>query len=299
MEIPANRDADSIYSADLIHGRAMALLEGMDPQQPFFLFLSYTLPHAALSVPHDSVYDRYVRAFGEKPLARDAVKQYEKAAFEPYPHAAYAAMVSRLDKYVGQIVRAVAARGMSERTLIIFSSDNGPHREGGNDPDFFASSGGYRGIKRDLYEGGIRVPFIANWKGHIQPGRTSDYAGAFWDLFPTFQEISGGGRVTGLDGISLAPLLAGKVREQRAHAYLYWEFHENDGRQAVRMGEWKGVRLRVSKEKDAPIELYDLSRDPLERQNVAAAHPEVVRRMAVVMGEAHRPDKNWPLLVGE
>ncbi len=307
VELTANKTADSIYSADLIDQQALAFLREHGPQaglpagqRPFFLYLSYTLPHAALSVPHDTVYQQYVQAFRERPLDGQQVKKYEKAAFEPYPHAAYAAMVSRLDKYVGEVVHIIDSLGLASNTLLIFSSDNGPHEEGGNDPAFFNSSGDLRGIKRDLYEGGIREPFIVSWKGTIRPGTTSSYPGAFWDLFPTFEEVAvirDSGK--GIDGLSILPTLLGQDRQQRRHEYLYWEFQENDGRQAVRYKQWKGVRLQVNKIKDAPIELYDLDKDPLEKSNIAAGHPDIVKKIAAFMQEAHRPDKNWPLLPEE
>lgn len=298
VELTGNKTGDSIYSADLIQGQAMEFLR-QRKDRPFFLFLSYTLPHAALTVPHDEVYRYYVDKFKEAPQKEEAGKLYEKAAFEPYPHAAYAAMVARLDRYVGELVKEVDGQGIAGNTLILFSSDNGPHREGGNDPEFFNSSGIYRGIKRDLYEGGIRVPFIARWKGTIKAGVTSDLAAAFWDLFPTFGEMAGVRAFPGIDGISILPSLLGKAGQQPVHDYLYWEFHENEGRQAVLWHQWKGVRLRVSKLKDAPIELYDLGKDPAEKNNLAGQHPEIVRKLAGIMQEAHRPNKDWPLLVDE
>ena len=314
VELPANKTGDSVYSADLIHQHAMQFLQEAK-SRPFFLFLSYTLPHAALSVPHDSIYDYYVRKFGEPARKKEATKLYETAAFEPYPHAAYAAMVARLDRFVGEVTAEVDRQGIAGNTLILFSSDNGPHEEGGNEPGYFDSNGALRGIKRDLYEGGIRVPFIAAWKGKIKGGTTSNFTGAFWDLFPTFGEMAGARtqeRVTktsavntaalkadnGIDGISILPTLLGK-KGQAQHDYLYWEFHENDGRQAVRWGQWKGVRLNVSKQQDAPIELYDLDKDPSEKNNLSAAYPDIVKKIAGFMQESHRPDKNWPLLVDE
>ncbi|HWK07529.1 MAG TPA: arylsulfatase [Puia sp.] len=308
VELPGNKTGDAVYSADLIHQHAMQFLQGAK-SGPFFLWLSYTLPHAALSVPHDSVYDYYVRKFGEPARKKEATKPYETAAFEPYPHAAYAAMVARLDRFVGEVTAEVDRQGIAGNTLILFSSDNGPHEEGGNEPGYFDSNGALRGIKRDLYEGGIRVPFIAAWKGRIKGATTSDFAGAFWDLFPTFGEMAGATQAraietgavkpgTGIDGISILPTLLGK-KGQVQHEYLYWEFHENDGRQAVRWKQWKGVRLNVSKQKDAPIELYDLSKDPSEKNNLAAGHPDIVKKIAGFMRQSHRPDKNWPLLVDE
>jgi arylsulfatase A-like enzyme len=250
-------------------------LSARPKDKPFFLYLSYTLPHAALNVPHDEVYDHYVRKFHEQPRDEAATPKFERAAFEPYPHAAYAAMVARLDRYVGEIRAELEKQGLADNTLVIFSSDNGPHREGGNDPDFFDSNGPWRGIKRDLYEGGIRVPFIACWPGKIRPGKVSGFTGAFWDIYPTLRalgcegkgalretggedkgELSGGGKrelkgggkgewkggdkgeLNGgmSDGVSILPTLLGQAGSQQQHIYLYWEFHENGGRQSVRWG---------------------------------------------------------------
>jgi arylsulfatase A-like enzyme len=312
IELAANKTGDSLYSADLIQQQAMQFLQ-RPKDKPFFLWLSYTLPHAALSVPHDAVYHYYVKKFNEPARDEHKTKKYEKAVFEPYPHAAYAAMVARLDKYVGSIVHEIDRQGIAGNTLILFSSDNGPHQEGGNEPEFFDSNGLLRGIKRDVYEGGIRIPFIAAWKGKIKPGGTSNFIGAFWDLFPTFQQVAGipvtptavttpstGTHVPHpIDGLSFLPTLLGNARGQRQHDYLYWEFHENGGRQAVRWGKWKGVRLNVNKQNDAPIELYDLDKDPSEKNNIAAGHPDIVKKIAVILQRAHTPDKNWPLLPGE
>jgi len=301
VPLTANLSSDALYSADLIHEHAMQFLEQQTGAHPFFLFLSYTLPHAALSVPHDSVYDYYVKEFNEAPLDKDKTPHFEKAAFEPYPHAAYAAMVTRLDRYVGEVMAEVKKLGIADNTLILFSSDNGPHKEGGNDPYFFNSNGGFRGIKRDLYEGGIREPFIACWKGKIKAGTTTDYAGAFWDLFPTFLQLAGS-PVTpqeSIDGISIWPVLSGHPKQQPEHEYLYWEFHENGGSQAIRWHQWKGIRLNVNKDKDAPIELFNINNDPDEKNNIAALHPDIVQKMAAFMTQAHKPDKNWPLLAGE
>jgi len=297
IELTANGTGDSIYSADLIHQQALKFLQ-RPKDQPFFLFLSYTLPHAALSVPHDAVYRHYVDKFHEQPRDEATTPRYEKAAFEPYPHAAYAAMVARLDKYVGEIRAELQKQGIAGNTLVLFSSDNGPHREGGNDPDFFDSNGPWKGIKRDLYEGGIRVPFIACWPGKIQAGAVSNFMGAFWDLYPTFSELAGV-KAPSVDGISILPTLSGNPAIQVQHYYLYWEFHENGGRQAIRWGKWKGIRQNVSKDPNAPMELYDLINDIEEKNNVAAQHPDVIKGFTTLMRSAHTPDKNWPLLPGE
>jgi len=294
IEFPGNRTGDVMYSGDKIHAAAMDFLQ-QNKRKPFFLFLPYTLPHGDLDVPRDSVYQRYVKLFNEQPLP--APTGPIKGRFEPYPHAAFAAMVSRLDRYVGEIYRYVQQNGLADNTLILFTSDNGPHREDGGDPKFFNGSGGFRGIKRDMYEGGIRVPFIANWKGIIKAGVTNDQPAAWWDLFPTFQQLANIMVWKNIDGISIVPTLTGQP--QQSHEYFYWEFHEQGGKQAVRWGNWKGVRLNISTVKEGPIELYDLKNDPAEQKNVAAEHPDVVKQIATYMQQAHVSDPNWPVLVGE
>ncbi|MDF2193675.1 arylsulfatase [Paraflavitalea sp. CAU 1676] len=295
VEFPGNITSDSLYSPDKIHSEAMKFLQE-NSRKPFFLFLPYTLPHAKLELPHDdSVYNHYVKAYDDIPTPPGAPSKGVIKGV--YPHAAFAAMVSRLDRYVGEVYRYVQQNGLAENTLIIFTSDNGPHREDHGDPEFFNSNGGLRGIKRDMYEGGIRVPFIASWKGKIKAGVKNEQPAAWWDLFPTFQELANIMVWKQIDGISIIPALTGKP--QRAHNYFYWEFHEQGGKQAVRWGKWKGVRLNVSKEADGPMELYDLAADPAEKNNIAAAHPEIVKQIAAYMQEAHVPDAQWPLLAGE
>ena len=298
LELPGNRKKDSVYSADLIHQHAVRFLrEHRD--YPFFLYLAYTLPHAALQVPHDSVYRQYVEKFHESPRTPDPAEKKSDYSFEPYPHAAFAAMVSRLDRYVGDILHEVHELGIAGETLVIFTSDNGPHREGGGDPDFFDGSGPFRGIKRDLYEGGIREPFIAVWPGVIKPGAICNRPAAFWDLFPTFEETAGIPADRHIDGYSILPLLKGLDRLAHPHDYLYWEFHENGGRQAVRWGKWKGIRFDVNTNPDPPVELYDLSGDPGENENVAAKHPDIVQHIRTIMVQAHQPNSDWPLTAEE
>ncbi len=295
IDYPGNDTNHTAYSADIIHGQAMKFLAKQN-KKPFFLFLPYTIPHSELAVPHDSVYHRYVKQFNEKPIDTKTGKNVISIT-ETYPHAAYAAMVSRLDKYVGEVIAAITKKGMLDNTLILFSSDNGPHKEGGNDPEFFNSNGGFTGIKRDLYEGGIREPFIASWKGKIKAGTESNHIAALWDLLPTFQQLMAKPAAQNIDGISLLPTLLGKP--QTPHKYLYWEFHENGGKQAVLKGNWKAIRLNVSTNASSPLELYDLSIDKAEKNNLAAQHPDIVQQMEAIMLQAHVPDKNWPLLRAE
>jgi arylsulfatase A-like enzyme len=197
-------------------------------------------------------------------------------------------MITRMDSDIGRLIDVLHARGLDERTLVLFTSDNGPHREGGGDPQFFNSSGGFRGIKRDLYEGGIRVPMIARWTGTIPAGRVSNHVWAHWDVFPTLADVAGAKAPAGLDGKSTAAVLRGQ--NQPAQDYLYWEFHERGFQQAVRMGRWKAVRLKPG----APLELYDLESDPYEARDVASANIDVVTRIETYLKTARTPSDRWP-----
>ncbi|WP_114790813.1 arylsulfatase [Niabella yanshanensis] len=292
ISLPNTMPNQTVYAAQLIHDKAQQFIQ-KNSQQPFFLFLSYTLPHAALQLPaNDSLLAYYIRAFKEKPVT--VATGWQGKGYQPqaYPHAAYAAMVGRLDQYVGAIRKQVEALGIADNTLILFASDNGPHKEGGNDPVFFNSSAGLKGMKRDLYEGGVRTPFIAWWPGTIKAGRRSEWVGAFWDLLPTFADLAGVKVTSPTDGISMVPEL--KNQPQKRHDHLYWEFHEQGGKQAVRLGNWKGIRLNAMAHPDGPVELYDLRSDAAEKHNVAAGHPEIVARIAAIMKKEHVENENFP-----
>jgi len=296
IDFPENTDSNAVYSADYIHAHAMQFLQ-QQHDKPFFLFLPYTLPHGDVIAPHDSTYNYYIGKFNETPVKPGPPKNDgEKHRFEPYPHAAFATMVARLDRYTADILKTIKEKGIEENTLVIFTSDNGPHRENGGDPDFFNNHGILRGIKRDLYEGGIRVPFIAYWKGKILPGTTEQPA-AFYDLYPLFEKLAGIPVNSNIDGISILPLLTGK--KQPRHDYFYWEFHENGGRQAVRWKNWKAVKLNVNKDANAAVELYNLATDPSEKNNVASKYPVIAKQLDIMIKKSHRPDKNWPLLPNE
>ena len=297
IELVENASADSVYSADLIHRQAMGFLE-QPGAKPFFLFLPYTLPHAQLQAPRDSLYYYYIRKFNEQPKAIPLNESSDrKQHAEPYPHAAFAAMVTRLDRYIGEMLELMAKNGLDKNTIFLFTSDNGPHREHGGDPDFFNSSGGFRGIKRDLYEGGIRVPLIAYQKGVIPAGTTNKQALAYWDLFPTFVALAGGKSPSHIDGFSIWPALQNK--KQKEHETLYWEFHEGGGRQAVRMGPWKAIRHQVNTNEDPPVELYNLENDPHEKINLAAKNPALVKKAKILLRQQHREHPDFPLLPGE
>jgi len=297
VDLSVNKTSDSIYSASLIHSKAIQYIQQAGTE-PFFLYLPYTLPHGDVIGPHDEFYNYYAKKFNEQSLTgKNLTTPEHNVSPEPLPHAQFAAMVARLDKYVGEIIKTVADKGLSDNTLIIFTSDNGPHKENGGDPEFFNSNGIFRGIKRDLYEGGIRVPFIAYWPGKIKPGTTEQIA-ALWDMYPTFLNFAGIGLPKNIDGYSLLPTFFQRGK-QKQHEYFYWEFHENDGRQAVRLDNWKGVKLAVNKSANAPIELYDLKNDPQEQNNIASKFPSVVKRIEAIMKQEHLPNPDWPLLKTE
>ena len=275
-----------IYSHDLIAEEALNFIKGNN-DKPFFLYIPFTIPHAELAVPENSL-NEYKGKFPEEPFPGAHYGAQE------FPKAAYAGMVSRMDADIGRIMELLDELNLSENTLVIFTSDNGPHHEGGNDPDFFDSNGPLRGIKRDLYEGGIRVPFIARWTGKIKPETETSHISAFWDLLPTACEIAGTEAPENIDGISYLPAMLGK--EQKVHDYLYWEFLEQGGKQAVRKGDWKAVRLNVRKNPGNPIELYNLSSDTGEENNIADKNPEIVKMMGDIMEKARFEDTLWTFI---
>lgn len=279
VEYPENADLGrQSYSQDIIHEQAKAFIRE-NKDQPFFAMLTYTLPHAELNLPHDSIYQIYENAFEEVPFSPKGGSYYPSEK----PYASFAAMVSRLDLYVGEIMAELKEMGIAENTIIIFTSDNGPHREGGANPDYFQSYGPLKGIKRDVYEGGIRVPMIAWCPGTIKPGVKNDHISAFWDMMPTLAELTGTELPVNVDGISLLPTLFSQEGQQ-LHAYLYWEFHEQNGREALRSGNWKLIRQPVVSE--TILELYDLSRDIHEDNNLAAVQPEKVKELERLLDNA-------------
>ena len=273
-----------VYVNDLFTSAALNYVginkpEPLNNYRPFFLYLAYTIPHAnneagqrtgnGMEVPGDFPYSD-----------------------QPWPPAEKnkAAMITRLDGYVGQLLDKLKELKIDESTIILFSSDNGPHKEGGVDPKFFQSSGPLRGIKRDLYEGGIRVPLIVRWPGKIKPGTVNDQAWAFWDFLPTAAEVADAKVPPNLDGRSMLPALLGQG-QTNGHEFLYWEFHERGFQQAVRMGDWKAVRPQVG----APLELYNLSPDLGEKQNVAGQNPEVVAKIEAYLKGARTESEQWPI----
>jgi arylsulfatase A-like enzyme len=254
------------YSPRLITDNALDFLD-RHKDGPFFLFYATTLPHAnnergrtegnGMEVPIDSPYT-------DRPW--------------PQPQKNHAAMIGYLDTDIGKLLDRLRTMGLERDTIVFFTSDNGPHKEGGADPAFFTSAGPLRGYKRAMYEGGIRVPMIVRWPGKVAPGTVNDQVWAFWDVLPTLAELTGEKAPEGIDGLSMVPTLLGSKRAGRArrdHDFLYWEFHEKGAKQAVRMGDWKAVRLQPG----GPLELFDLRNDIGETRDVADAHPDVVARI--------------------
>jgi arylsulfatase A len=265
------------YSHDLFTQEALEYIE-QERGLPFFLYLAYTLPHAELTVPEDSL-KPYRGTFPEEPFETKSSWEWRPGRYRPQenPMAAFAGMVSRMDRDVGRLLTKLEEQGLGRDTLVIFASDNGPHREGGATPQFFGSSGPLRGLKRDLYEGGIRVPFIARWPGKIEPDSTTDHVSAFWDFLPTCAELAGTDVPEGIDGLSVVPTLLGQPDRQEMHESLYWEFKE---KRAVRLGDWKAVRLGGE---DGKLELYNLGNDIAEEHDLSEQHPEIIARIGEVM----------------
>ena len=289
-------DLERDYVNDLFTREAESFISAQDAR-PFFLYLNYTVPHAELRVPADSLAavkstfeeTAFVNAKADA-VASGATIEGPSLGYrsQPTPHAAFVAMIQRMDRDIGRLTDLIGQRKIDRNTLIMFISDNGPHREGGGDPAFFKSSGGLRGIKRDLYEGGIRVPMIARWTGTIPAARVSHHEWAHWDVLPTLAELAKAKTPSGIDGMSMARALRGE--QQPTHDFFYWEFHERGFQQAVRMGTWKAVRLKPG----APLELYDLPNDPIESHDVAGDKPDVVAKIEKYLATARTPSARWP-----
>jgi uncharacterized sulfatase len=259
------------YSHDLFAEEALSFIKEHE-QGPFFLYLALTIPHTNNEAGREGM---EVPDYGP----------YESETW-PDPQKGLAAMITRMDTDVGRIIALLDDLGIAERTVVFFASDNGPHAEGGNDPGFFNSMGPLRGIKRDLYEGGIRVPMIVRWAGRTPPGTVSSHIGYFGDLMATAAELAEATPPDGIHSVSLVPTILGNPAGQQEHQYLYWEFYPRGSKQAVRMGDWKAVRQPMF---TGDVELYDMSNDIGEHDDVAAQHPEILARVRAVMDEAHRP----------
>lgn len=269
------------YAGDLFADEALAFVK-RNQERPFFLYFASVAPHANNERANRLGDGQEVPDYG----------RYETNRW-PNPDKGQAAMVTRLDRDVGRLLALLRDLNLDERTVVIFSSDNGPHREGGNDPDFFDANGPFRGLKRDHSDGGIRVPFIVRWPGKIAPGRVSTHVGWFADFLPTAAELAGSSIVMTGDGLSLVPTLLGNDAKQARHPYLYWEFHERGFSQAVLIdGRWKGIR---DARQTAPIELYDLARDPAELFDVAAQNLPVTAQVERLFRTARTDSELWPI----
>jgi arylsulfatase A-like enzyme len=288
------------YAPDRIAEQALRFIR-LHKDQPFLLYYPTTVPHLALQVPEDSLAE-YRGLWPDPPYAggRNYLPHYA-------PRAAYAAMITRMDRDMGRIMALVKELGLDQNTLFVFTSDNGPLYEklGGTDCEFFESAGPLRARKGSLYEGGIRVPMIIRWAGQIKAGTSSDRVTGFEDWLPTLLELIGARRATpaDIDGISFAPTVRGKKQPPRP--FLYREFPGYGGQQAVRIDDWKGVRQALNRRPALPektelplhIELYNLKADIAETKNVAAAHPDIIAKMERLLREQHTPSKMFPIAV--
>jgi len=279
--IEANKDGkEQAYSHDLIAAEALKFIRA-NKDRSFFLYVPFTIPHVALQVPEDSLAE-YRGKWPDPPYTGD------KGYFpHPNPRACYAAMVTRMDKDVGRIMALLKELSLDDNSLVIFTSDNGPTFNGGSDSAFFESAKPLRGLKGSVYEGGIRVPYIARWPGRIKAASTNNHISAFWDFLPTCCELIGKDPPQNIDGISMLPTLFGRDQQQK-HEYLYWELR---GQQAIRMGKWKALRLKPGRK----IELYDLDSDIAESKDLADEHPEIVAEVAEIFRTGRTESEVFPL----
>jgi arylsulfatase A-like enzyme len=277
------------YAPDLLLDEALSFVE-RNQDTPFFLYYASPIPHLPLQAP-----ERWVKHYQEK-LGSEEPSTSERYFPNRTPRATYAAMISTLDEQVGRLLEKLEELGLRERTLVMFSSDNGPARVdlvwGEDDTTVFDSARPFRSdrgrVKGSVYEGGMRVPMIAAWPGRIAPGVTADHLSGFWDVLPTVADVAGIPIPDDIDGISFAPTLLGRPEAQKSHEFLYWEFPSYGGQQAVRLGRWKGIR-RDMLEGNSDVELYDLAADIREENDVAGEHPDVVARIETIMKREHTP----------
>lgn len=265
------------YVPDLVLAKSLTWLEA-NKDKPFFLYYSINIPHAN---------NEGTRGTGDGQDVPDYGIYADKDW--PNPDKGQAAMITRMDRDIGTILGKLKEWNIDEKTLIVFTSDNGHHKEGGNNPDLFDANGPLRGMKRDMYEGGIRVPTIARWPGTIAPGCTSAHPAYFGDLMATACDLAGVAAPAGIQSLSFVPTLTGKGT-QAEHPYLYWEFYEHGSKQAVRFGKWKAIRKPMF---TGPVELYDLDADLGEENNLAATHPDQVKQAEAYLADGHQDSPNW------
>lgn len=270
-----------VYAPDKMTEKALEFIRE-NRNQHFFLYLPYTIPHVSLQAPEKYV-EMYRGKFDEKPYYGE--KGYASTKF---PLSTYAAMITYLDDQVGLVMQMIKKLGLDENTIIMFSSDNGATFNGGVDANFFNSMGGLRGYKMDVYEGGIRMPFIARWPGKIKSGTTSDLISVQYDLMATLAELSGQNPPP-TDGISFLPELLGKKGQQKLHPYIYFEYPEKGGQIAIRMGKWKGVKTNLRKEPAGSWQLFDLENDITESQDLSAEHPDILKKFDDIVRKEHGP----------
>jgi len=266
------------YSHDLVVKEALEFIT-VSKSDPFFLYLALTIPHANNEGTRGTGNGQEVPDYGA----------YEKRDW-PKQDKGQAAMITRMDRDIGTILQRLKELEIDKNTVVMFTSDNGHHDEGGHATERFDPNGPLRGMKRDLYEGGIRVPLIVRWPGQTKAGAISEHIGYFGDLMGTVAELAGVDAPEGCDTVSMAPILTGQLAQQQQHGYLYWEFYEQGSKQAVRAGDWKAVRMPMFTGK---TELYNLGQDLGEANNIAAMHPGIVKQMEAMMKDAHRPNENW------
>lgn len=261
-------------------------------KKPFFLYLPYTGPHVSLQAPEEAV-KQYIGQFEEKPYRGE-----NGYASSLYPKSTYAALITYMDQQVGRIMKQLKELGLDKNTIVMFSSDNGAtFNVGGADTDFFNSVGGLRGRKQDLYEGGIREPFIARWPGKIPAGKVTNHISAQFDLMETLSEITGV-KAWNNNGVSFLPTLLGNEAKQKKHDYLYFEFPEKGGQVAVRMGDWKGVKSNIKKNRNAPWEIYNIRTDEKESTDVGPQYPELAKQFEEIVKKEHQAShiRDWEFI---
>jgi len=277
------------YVPDLLTEETLKFIRN-NTQQPFFLYYALNVPHANNEGGRHN--DRPERGMEVPDFGPYADNDW------PAPEKGFAAIVRNIDRDVGRILEELKSQGIDDNTIVLFSSDNGPHEEGGHKMDFFDSNGPLRGMKRDLYEGGVRVPLIVRWPGHVKQNSTSSHISGFQDVLPTLAEIAGADTPDNIDGISMLPTLTGQG-VQVEHQFLYWEFSEQKGKRAVLKGDWKLVQRKVATDEPSGFELYNVAEDIDESQNLADEHPEKVKQLAALLDAAHVPNERYPLFPSE
>ena len=289
------------YAPDVIHEKAMNYItEKSKSESPFFVYLALVQPHAELLAPEDEILEKYRARFEEEkpyvspqPNANYGSENFDFKYYnsQPEPRAHFAAMVERLDGYVGDVMAKLEELGIDDNTIVIFSSDNGAHVEGGADIEFFNSNGSVTGHKRTMTDGGIRTPMIVRWGDIIKAGSVTEHISAFWDVMPTMADILDV-ELPKTDGISMLNEWKGKKQEK--HDYLYWEYAAGKGETAVRIGDFKAIRSGLNKKADAKIALYDLKKDPKELTDVSSQHPDLINQVKEIMKKEHTPSEKYP-----